>query len=389
MGVLSWCAYSFYISPTTEHTVEQLNHHLADISGIVFFLLGAMTIVEIIDAHDGFDIITDNIKTQRKIILLWLIGLLTFFLSAILDNLTTTIVMISILQKIISVKQDRRLLCGIVVIAANAGGVWSPVGDVTTSMLWMGEQITAKAIIMHIFLPSLACVLVPLIGLSFQMKGNFTPNSNSEKTTRDTTLSQRNLVFSTGVFGLMGVPIFKLVTHLPPFLGMLMSLSLIWIITELIHRGKKEADKEQLSVLNALRKIDTSSILFFVGILSSVAALSSSGILILLANSLSNYIHNAQIIAFIAGIVSAVLDNVPLVAALQGMYSLQQFPTDHAFWLFLAYTSGTGGSLLVIGSAAGVVAMGMENISFGWYLRKIFIWALMGFLFGGLVFMTI
>ena len=390
-GILCWCVYIFSFSnaQNREHNLEQLNHHLSDISGIVFFLLGAMTIVEIIDAHDGFDIITDNIKTRRKIILLWLIGSLTFFLSAILDNLTTTIVMVSILQKIISDKQDRLLLCGVIIIAANAGGAWSPIGDVTTSMLWIGGQITATSIIKKIFLPSLICVLVPLIGLSFRLRGNLELNDKTEKNIRNTTLFERNLVFFTGVFGLLCVPIFKSVTHLPPFMGMLMSLSLVWIITEIIHRGKNEADKEQLSVLNALRKIDTSSILFFVGILLSVAALSSSGILISTANNLSNYIHYPSTIAFIAGIVSSVLDNVPLVAALQGMYTLQQFPTDHVFWLFLAYTSGTGGSLLLIGSAAGVVAMGMENISFMWYLRKIFLWALLGFLCGVCVFITV
>ncbi len=384
-GVLSWCVYSFYISPNPEHTSEQLNHHISEITGIVFFLLGAMTIVEIIDVHEGFDIITDNIKTRRKIILLWLIGILAFFLSPLLDNLTTTIVMVSILQKIIPDKKDRWLLTGIVVIAANAGGAWSPIGDVTTSMLWIGEQISATAIVKNIFLPGFICMLVPLIGLSFQMKGHFEIKKNEKAFIKNTTRSERNLVFFIGIFGLLCVPIFKTVTHLPPFMGMLMSLSVIWLITEIIHRGKTEADKELLSVLNALRKIDMPSILFFVGILLSVAALSSSGVLMSLANILTGFIKNDRIIVFAAGIFSAIVDNVPLVAAFQGMYSLQQFPTDHPFWLFLAYTTGTGGSLLIIGSAAGVVAMGMENISFGWYLKKIGIWALLGFLCGSLV----
>ena len=384
-GVLSWSVYSFYISPNPEHTSEQLNHHISEIAGIVFFLLGAMTIVEIIDVHEGFDIITENIKTRRKIILLWLIGILTFFLSPLLDNLTTTIVMVSILQKIIPDKKDRWLLTGIVIIAANAGGAWSPIGDVTTSMLWIGEQISATAIVKNIFLPSFICMLVPLVGLSFQMKGHFELKKNEKVFIRNTTRSERNFIFFMGIFGLLCVPIFKTLTHLPPFMGMLMSLSVIWLITEIIHRGKTDVDKEQLSVLNALRKIDMPSILFFVGILLSVAALSSSGVLMSLANSLTGFIKNDRIIVFAAGIFSAIVDNVPLVAAFQGMYTLQQFPTDHPFWLFLAYTTGTGGSLLIIGSAAGVVAMGMENISFGWYLKKIGIWALLGFLCGGLV----
>ena len=384
-GVLSWCAYSFYISPTPKHTAEQLNQHISEIAGIVFFLLGAMTIVEIIDAHDGFDIITDNLKTRRKVILLWLIGILTFFLSSLLDNLTTTIVMVSILQKIITDKKERLLLTGIVIIAANAGGAWSPIGDVTTSMLWIGDQISATAIVKNIFLPSFVCMIVPLIGLSFQMKGYFEPKINEKNLPRNTTLSERNLVFCIGMLGLLCVPIFKSSTHLPPYMGMLLSLSLIWLITEIIHRDKTDADKELLLALNALRKIDTPSILFFVGILLSVAALSSSGTLISFANSISGFIKNDMSIVFAAGLFSAVVDNVPLVAAFQGMYTLQQFHTDHSFWLFLAYTTGTGGSLLIIGSAAGVVAMGMENISFGWYLKKISIWALAGFLSGSLV----
>lgn len=383
-GVLCWTIYMVN-QPDTHAVTHALMEHVSEIAGILFFLLGAMTIVELIDAHDGFQVLTEKIKTRNTVQLLWIIGLVTFFLSALLDNLTTTIVVVSLLRKLIADRDTRLFFAGITVIAANAGGAWSPLGDVTTTMLWIGGQITAANIVQQLIIPSLVCLAAPLLFLSFRLKGQLPPVEQAAKS--NVVLSKdRNLVFALGLGTLLFVPIFKTVTHLPPFMGMLLGLGVMWIITEMIHSGKDEEDKDFLSVVYALRKIDTPSILFFLGILVSVAALQVTGQLNSLATWLTTTIGNDTIIVTSIGLLSAIVDNVPLVAAAQGMYSLEQYPTDHYFWEFLAYATGTGGSALIIGSAAGVAAMGLEKIDFFWYLKRITFLSLIGYFAGVLVY---
>lgn len=385
-GVLCWTVYILF-SPDKLFVGEELTMHMGDLSGILFFLLGAMTIVELIDAHDGFDIITNRINQTEKRKLLWIVAFITFFLSAILDNLTTTIVIISLLRKLIRNDKDRLFFAGIVVVAANAGGAWSPIGDVTTTMLWIGGQITAYSIIIKLILPSLICLIVPLVYLSFKLKGKVErPDVAGNINTQGLSQKHQSIVFFSGVIILMLVPVFKTVTHLPPFMGILVGLGILWVITEIIHGKKDEEDKHTLSVVHALRKIDAPSILFFLGILVSISALQSIGVLSDLAQWLSVKIHNDTIIVIAIGLLSSVIDNVPLVAAVQGMYSLNQFPADHYFWEFLAYAAGTGGSALIIGSAAGIAAMGMEKISFFWYLKTISLLALLGYFAGALTY---
>jgi len=384
-GVLCWSVYALGGSEK-ELVSENLSHHLSEIAGILFFLLGAMVIVELIDAHDGFEIITARIQNTGKKKLVWIVGFITFFLSAVLDNLTTAIVMVSLLRKLIPAHKDRLLFAGLVVIAANAGGAWSPIGDVTTTMLWLGKQVSAGNIIIKTFLASLGCFIVPAFLISKQMKGRI-ERSDQEIVKLYSSGNERTAVFIIGLGCLLFVPIFKTITHLPPYMGIVFGLGLMWVLTEMIHSGKDEGEKGLLSVNHALRKIDTPSILFFLGILLAVTALQSTGILSSLANSLDRSIGNISAISIIIGFLSAIVDNVPLVAAAQGMYSLDQYPTDHFFWEFLAYCTGTGGSILIIGSAAGVAAMGMERIQFGWYLKKIAWLALLGYLAGAALFL--
>jgi Na+/H+ antiporter NhaD/arsenite permease-like protein len=386
-GVLCWTLYMVSGMEEVDTVLHGLEAHLAEIAGIVFFLLGAMVIVELVDAHDGFEIITERIRTKGKVRLLWIVGLITFFLSSILDNLTTTIVMVSLLRKVIEDREDRLFYAGIVVVAANAGGAWSPLGDVTTTMLWIGGQTTAFNMIKMLFLPSFVCLLVPLLYLGRRLKGDVRRPLAADAAPEITTgRRERNSVFAIGVASLLFVPVFKTYTHLPPFMGILLMLGVMWIVTEVIHSGKDEAERGPLSVGHALRKVDTPSILFFLGILMAVAALGSAGHLGALAALLDRTVHNPGMVVMLLGLLSAVVDNVPLVAAAQNMYSLEQFPTDHYFWEFLAYATGTGGSILVIGSAAGVAAMGMERIDFFWYFKKITWLALMGYLAGAAVF---
>jgi Na+/H+ antiporter NhaD/arsenite permease-like protein len=383
-GVLCWCAYLF-IALDSHVVSEQVMHHLSEISGILFFLLGAMTIVELIDAHDGFHLIITAIKTTQKRKLLIIICLITFFLSAVLDNLTTTILMVSLLRKILSDKDDRWLFLGLVIISANAGGAWSPIGDVTTTMLWIGGQITTVNIITQLIVPSIVCLLIPLTIVSLRLKGNIQVISKKVSTS-SVSRSHRNIIFFSGISVLVGVPIFKSLTHLPPFMGMLLGLGILWIISELIHKDKDTEDKDALSVVYALRKIDTPSILFFLGILVAISALQSAGALTQFAEILDKNVGNQNLIVMIIGLFSAIVDNVPLVAASMGMYDLNQYPTDHSFWEFLAYCTGTGGSALIIGSAAGVAVMGMEKMDFFWYLKKISWLALIGFFSGALIY---
>ncbi len=366
---------------------NQIIEHLGEIAEILFFLLGAMTIVEIIDQHQGFKLITDKIKTTKKVKLLWIIGFLTFFMSAVLDNLTTTIVMIALLRKLIDDKETRWFFASMVVLAANSGGAFSPIGDVTTIMLWIGGQITAVKIISMVFLPSLISLLVPTLFLSFIMKGDVSrPIISIEEKTEFTSAFERKLVLLMGVGALLFVPIFKTVTHLPPYMGMLLGLGILWIAVEIMHKHKNGEDKRKLSVVNILRKVDVPTVLFFLGILSAVASLQSAGQLGLLAGWLDEVTNkNIYIINTAIGILSAIVDNVPLVAGAMGMYDIQavgHFAVDGIFWELLAFTAGTGGSILIIGSAAGVAAMGMEKIDFIWYMKRISLLALMGYFAG-------
>lgn len=386
-GVITWSIYALSTS-NKEVLNEELLHHLGDISSILFFLMGAMTIVETIDSYNGFEIITEKIKATKKVTLLWIIAFITFFLSAALDNLTTTIVMISLLRKLIKDDETRLLYVGIVVIAANAGGAWSPIGDVTTTMLWIGGQISAVNIIQQIFFPSLISLVVPLGVLSFNLKGSVERPFLATETYQKLSKSQQSIVLTVGLGLLLMVPVFKTVTHLPPFMGMMLGVGIIWILTEKMHKSHIEdeySEMKDITLIAVLRRIDVASILFFLGILLAVASLEVSGILHQISVFLDQKIGDINAIVMSIGIFSSVIDNVPLVAATQGMYDLVQFPMDSYLWEFLAYCAGTGGSILIIGSAAGVAAMGMEKINFFWYVKKISWLALLGY-FAGAIF---
>lgn len=384
---LLWTVYA--VTSGNHHlVVEQLDESLASTAQIVFFLMGAMTIVEVVDAHNGFDVITSRINTTRLTPLMWLVGFVTFFLSAVLDNLTTTIVMISMMRKLLDRHDDRLFFAGIIVIAANAGGAWSPIGDVTTTMLWIHGQITTLAIMKGVILPSLVNLIVPLMVTSYFMRGRkFSASTRAYKRQiNETTPLERNLMFFLGIGILVAVPVFKTLTHLPPFMGILFGLGILWLAGELVHRHKEDDVKERLTLVHALTHIDMSSIVFFIGILLSVATLEHTHILTAVATWLSKTVGSQTIIVTIIGLVSAVVDNVPLVAASMGMYDLATHPPDSFLWEFLAYCAGTGGSILIIGSAAGVAAMGLESIHFFWYVKRISGLALIGYLAGAFVY---
>jgi Na+/H+ antiporter NhaD/arsenite permease-like protein len=376
------------IAELGNHFVKhELSHHLSEISEILFFLLGAMTIVEVVDHHQGFKLITDKIQTTSKVKLLWVLGFLTFFMSAALDNLTTTIVMVTLLRKLISDKETRWMFASMIIIAANAGGAWSPIGDVTTIMLWIGGQVTALNIILMVFVPSLVAMIVPLSILSFTMKGNVTrPEIDNNIKTDFTTDAEKKLFLFVGVGALLFVPVFKTVTHLPPYMGMLLGLGTIWTISEINNRNKSEEDKRHLSVVNILKRVDIPTVMFFLGILTAVASLQSAGHLGQVSIWLDEVTNkNIYIIDTAIGILSSIVDNVPLVAGAMGMYEIAHVGTyavDGVFWELLAYTAGTGGSILIIGSAAGVAAMGMEKIDFIWYMKKISLLAFIGYMAG-------
>lgn len=378
IAVLCWVIYFWFsISPVKED-LKILSEHVSDISQIIFFLLGAMTLVELVDSHRGFKVITDAIQTTSKRKMLWLISFLAFFLSAVLDNLTTTILMVSLLRKLIPVKSERLLLCYIVVIAANAGGAWTPIGDVTTTMLWINGQLSSSRVMMALFLPSLISILIPLIIYTPRYKGRY-PAEVLEQIHVKTEPGAR-LVFYLGIGTLIFVPIFKAVTGLPPFMGILFGLTVLWLVTDILHH--KYEHRQHLRVPAILTRIDASGILFFLGILLCVSALQTAGILKDLALWLDHVFHNQVIIATLIGIISAIVDNVPLVAGTMGMYSLAEFPIDSQLWHMIAYAAGTGGSLLLIGSSAGVALMGMEKIDFFSYMRKVSIPVLIGYLVG-------
>jgi NhaD family Na+/H+ antiporter len=347
--------------------LEALSEHLGNIAQIILFLLGAMTIVELIDSHRGFKIITDFIQTSSKIRMLWVIGIFSFFLSAVLDNLTTTIVIISLLRKLIPDRKERILLSSIVVIAANAGGAWTPIGDVTTTMLWINGNITSLKTIQALFFPSLISLFVALLCVGFQLKGSYP--GLVQKAHEEAPEYGARRVFFVGFFSLIFVPIFKALTGLPPFMGVLIGLGVLWLITDILHAA--EDSRAHLKVPHVLARIDISGVLFFLGILLCVSALDTAGILKTIANFLNNTIENLTIIATLIGIISAIIDNVPLVAAGMGMYDMTAYPVDSHFWQLLAYCAGTGGSILIIGSAAGVALMSLEKIDFMWYLKHI------------------
>ena len=473
MGVACWTTY---IVAGDQHGInEQLFHHMGELSQILFFLLGAMAIVELIDAHDGFEIITARIRTRSRRKLLVIIAGLSFALSAVLDNLTTSIVMMSLIRKLVTDDPDRMYYGGIVIIAANSGGAWSPIGDVTTTMLWLGEQITTASVVREVILPSLVSVVMPVVWVGLRMKGEIArrglrangpivpsePSPTSGLTSftlpddaaaigrslsqinlrshtgatvetvargggatrvspgmilrggdvlelsgttetvalalnllinglvpMRTTRLERRVVFVGGVGALLFVPMFKAITHLPPFMGILLGLGLLWALTEVIHQKKTDEGKGALSVASALQRVDAQSILFFLGILLAITALQSGGILAAFARRLDETISNVNLITLAIGLTSAVVDNVPLVAAAQGMYPLSTFPTDHHFWLFLCYCAGTGGSILIIGSAAGIAVMGIQRITFSWYVRHLSLPALLGYAAGAVTYLV-
>jgi Na+/H+ antiporter NhaD/arsenite permease-like protein len=379
---LLWTVYAV-VSGNPALVSEQLNDSVSTTAQIVFFLIGAMTIVEVIDAHNGFEVITSLIRTTKQVSLMWLIGFVTFFLSSILDNLTTTIVMVSLTQKLLANRNDRLFFASIIVIAANAGGAWTVIGDVTTTMLWIGGQISPLNIMLSVFLPSLVNLVVPLLAVSYSLRGkDIVPPLAQEGQKRNIERFERNLMFYLGLGILIAVPVFKTFTHLAPFMGILFGLGILWTVGEIVHRHKEEDVRRPLTLVHALTRIDMSSIVFFVGILLAVASLEHAHVLAMIANWLDASVGRQDVIVIFLGLLSAIVDNVPLVAATMGMYNLAQYPPDSFLWEFIAYCAGTGGSILIIGSAAGVAAMGLEKIEFFWYVRRISGLALLGYLAG-------
>ena len=383
---LLWSLYALHLGDNQALT-QHLNESLVGTAQIIFFLMGAMTIVEVIDAHNGFEVITQRIRTKRLSSLMWLVGVVTFFLSSVLDNLTTTIVMVSLMKKLLKEREDRLFFAGIIVIAANAGGAWSPIGDVTTTMLWIGGQVTALGIMKTLFLPSVVAAAIPLAITAWLLRGQVV-NAPAQRTgaVSKAAAFEGNLMFTLGLGVLVLVPVFKTVTGLPPFMGVLLGLGLLWLVGDLLHKSKVEEDKAHLTLVHAMSRIDMASLTFFIGILLSVAVLEHTHILGHLAEWLNQSVGRLDVIVLLIGFASAVVDNVPLVAASMGMYDLAQYPPDSFLWEFMAYCAGTGGSILIIGSAAGVAAMGLERIDFLWYLRKISALALAGYLAGAAVY---
>ncbi len=385
---LLWSLYALHLGDNQALT-HHLNESLVGTAQIIFFLMGAMTIVEVVDAHNGFEVITQRIRTKRLSTLMWLVGAVTFFLSAVLDNLTTAIVMVSLMKKLLKEREDRLFFAGIIVISANAGGAWSPIGDVTTTMLWIGGQVTALNIMKMLFLPSVVAAVIPLVITAWLLRGQVV-NAPAQRTG---TLSKSaafegNLMFSLGLGVLVLVPVFKTVTGLPPFMGVLFGLGLLWLVGDFLHKSKVDEDKAHLTLTNALSRIDMASLTFFIGILLSVAVLEHTHILSDLAQWLNDSVGRLDVIVLLIGFASAVVDNVPLVAASMGMYSMTDYPPDSFLWEFIAFCAGTGGSMLIIGSAAGVAAMGLEKINFFWYVKHISGLALAGYLAGALVYVV-
>ena len=367
----------------------QLAHTLASTAEIAFFLMGAMTVVEVIDTHGGFQVVTQRIKAKSLVGLIWLVCAVTFFLSAVLDNLTTTIVMIALARQLAGPREDRLYLAGLIVIAANAGGAWSPMGDVTTTMLWIGGQVTASAIVTKLLLPSVVNLVAPLLVVSWVLRGRaLVPPERGVDTASHSTPFERNLIFALGLGVLLAVPAFKAITHLPPWLGILFGLGLLWAVTDLIHRDQKVEVRQHMVIAHALTRIDMSAIIFFTGILLAVGVLEHAGLLAAMAGWFDATVGRQDLIVLLFGLASAVIDNVPMVAAAMGMYPIEQYPPDSFLWEFMAYCAGTGGSILIIGSAAGVAAMSIEKIEFFWYLKKFSLLALIGYAAGAIVYLA-
>ena len=384
-----WSIYALSIGDP-DLVDENLSHSLVETAQIVFFLIGAMTVVEVVDSHDGFEVITSRITARSLGSLVWILGGVTFFLSAILDNLTTAIVMVSLCRKLVDERADRLMLAGIVIIAANAGGAWSPIGDVTTTMLWIGGQVTTIPIMTGVFLPSVVNLLVPLAIVGYGMRGKAfaVPAQSASEAPHESTRFERNLMFWLGLGVLVSVPAFKAITHLPPFMGILLGLGALWLVGDLVHRNKGYDERKYVSIANALTRIDMSAIVFFIGILLAVATLTHAGILAGVAAWLDTTVGRLDVIVMAIGLVSAIVDNVPMVAAAMGMYSMETHPPDSFLWEFIAYCAGTGGSILIIGSAAGVAAMGIEKIGFIWYMKRFAPLALAGYFSGALVYIV-
>lgn len=396
------CWTLFMISPESYMTLlagqdiatgvnTLISDHLGATSTTLFFLMGAMTIVEVVDQNGGFNFVRDTMQTRSKRTLLWRIAFMTFFLSAILDNLTTSIVMIMILRKLVSDHKDRIIYASLVIIAANSGGAFSPIGDVTTIMLWNKGVITAAGVIKEVLLPAIVSLVIPAYVLSLSLKGELAVATadNQSLQTSELTALQRKVVFFLGVGGLIFVPVFKSITHLPPFVGILLVLALLWTVTEVFYahlKGDEEPSGMQKRVSQLLARIDLSTILFFLGILMAVACLESIGVLTMLGQTLNTaFDGNHYLVTGIIGVLSSVVDNVPLVAGCMGMYPVEamgDMAVDGIFWQLLAYCAGVGGSMLIIGSAAGVVVMGLEKITFGWYMRHISWIAFVGYVAG-------
>ena len=370
-----------------HHISEVIEHHLGDAAGTLFFLMGAMTIVEIVDSNGGFNFVRDIMKTRSKRKLLWRVAIATFFLSAILDNLTTSIVMIMVLRKLVQSREERLIYAALIIISANSGGAFSPIGDVTTIMLWIKGVITTQGILTEIFIPSLVSMLVPAFILQYSLSGKFDKEQNLVTAeVSQFTKVQRNIIFWLGVGGLVFVPIFKSITHLPPFMGILLVLGVLWTVTEIFHHNTSEDDTMAKRVSDLLSRIDLSTIMFFLGILMAVAVLQEIGVLTALGTGLNEvFVGNYYVINGIIGVLSSIVDNVPLVAGCMGMYPVAEtgaMAIDGIFWQLLAYCAGVGGSMLIIGSAAGVVVMGLEKITFDWYLKRITWIAFVGYLAG-------
>jgi Na+/H+ antiporter NhaD/arsenite permease-like protein len=370
-----------------HHISEVIEHHLGDAAGTLFFLMGAMTIVEIVDSNGGFNFVRDALKTRSKRKLMWRVAFMTFFLSAILDNLTTSIVMIMVLRKLVQSREDRLIYAALIIISANSGGAFSPIGDVTTIMLWIKGVITTQGVLTEIFIPSLVSMVVPAFVLQYSLSGKFDKAQNLPKASvSQFTQKQRNIIFWLGVGGLVFVPIFKTITHLPPFMGILLVLGVLWTVTEIFHYNTSEDDTMAKRVSDILSKIDLSTIMFFLGILMAVAVLQEIGVLTAMGEGLNEaFSGNYYLINGIIGMLSSIVDNVPLVAGCMGMYPVAAegaMAVDGIFWQLLAYCAGVGGSMLIIGSAAGVVVMGLEKITFGWYMKRITWIAFVGYLAG-------
>ncbi len=380
-----WTLYAWQLGDA-QLLSQHLHESLVSTAQIVFFLLGAMTIVEVVDAHHGFDVVTRRIRTSKLSALLWLVGGVTFFMSAVLDNLTTAIVMVSLMKKLLRHREDRLFFAGIIVIAANAGGAWSPIGDVTTTMLWIGGQVTALEIMKTLIIPSLLAALIALAITAWMLRGQavIAPETDAS----DNRPAESGFILFLGVGLLLLVPVFKTVTGLPPFMGMLLGLGLLWLVSDFLHKSKADEDKAHLTLAHSLSRIDMASITFFTGILLAVAVLEHAHILSHLAQWLNDTVGRMDVIVILIGLASAVVDNVPLVAASMGMYSLADHPPDSFLWEFIAYCAGTGGSVLIIGSAAGVAAMGLEKIDFFWYVKRISGLALAGYFAGALAYIV-